>query len=146
MAIESDAGIEIACPAEEVFAFLADVSQGPRWLPTCGALEKLTPGPDRVGTQLRYTYRDESRSIVMPGQIVGYQPSNLLAFEYGGDLVNATAEFHLEPTVRGTQVAYKLRIIPQTFLVGLASPLIRRQAVHEAKVALERLRELLEAR
>ena len=54
--------VTIDRPTEEVFAFLADFENVPRWNYAIDATRKATPGPVAVGTTYRQTRSIPSRS------------------------------------------------------------------------------------
>jgi uncharacterized protein YndB with AHSA1/START domain len=137
-------GVDIACPPERVFQLLDDVSQAPRWLPSCQAMEKVTPGPNAIGTELRFTYQDSMHASVMMGSITDRIVNRELSFEYSDRLVSVAAQFRLTERVNGTHLLHQIEITPKTFLVRMISPLIHNQLAIRTRTALENLQRLLE--
>lgn len=144
MAIKFECEVDIKCPPDRVFALLDEVSQAPRWLPSCQAMEKLTPGPSAIGTELRYVYQDAVHTSVMMGSITHRVANQELSFEYSDQLVSVTAQFQLVEVRLGTHLNHKIEIIPKTFFVRMLSPVIRKQLAEQTRVAMESLRKLLE--
>ena len=56
--IRCEVGLDVARSPSEVFAFVDDVSQAPRWLSRCKSIEQTSPPPKRVGSTLRYAYKE----------------------------------------------------------------------------------------
>jgi uncharacterized protein YndB with AHSA1/START domain len=136
---------EIARPVEEVFAFLADARNDPRWCASVLACEQQTgEGP---GPQARYLARHKPTPFhrVMPRsiEVVEYEPSRLLRWrqEDGNGVFHIAYE--LTPTGSGTLFAQRDRIewkVPG--LVGrLAERLFVRRHIGEQMEALKRLLE-----
>lgn len=145
MTIEFEHAIEIACPPERVFAMLDDVSLAPRWISSCTAMEKSTPGPNEVGSLLRFTYQETTHSGVMEGETTARVPNERLAFRYADNLMQVAADFRLSPTPTGTRLIHKIELTPQTFFVRMLSSLIGSRLRPQTIAGLERLRAILEA-
>src|ERR1043166_9382389 len=71
--IRIEGEVVIERPVEEVFDFVADARNEPRYNPRMLRAEKLTPGPIGLGTR----FRDEVRSVGRPAEVtievVGYE-------------------------------------------------------------------------
>lgn len=144
MTIQFECGVDIRCRPERVFALLDDVSQTPRWLTSCQAMEKLTPGPNAVGTKLRYVYKDALHTSVMLGSITARTANQELSFEYSDQRVSVAAQFQLTEISTGTHLQHRIEIAPKTFVVRMLSPVIRRQLAEQTRSAIASLQKLLE--
>jgi uncharacterized protein YndB with AHSA1/START domain len=137
--------IEIARPPEEVFAFLADARNDPRWCASVVACEQREG--DGPGADARYVARHKptpfhrvmSRSI----EVVEYAPPRLLRWRQE----DSNGVFHigygLEPSAVGTRFTQRDKIewkVPGA--VGrLAEWLFVRRHIGEQMVDLKRLLE-----
>ena len=87
--------VTIQRPAEEVFAFLADFENVPRWNYAIEETRKVSPGPVGVGTRYRQT-----RSI--PGrseegfEVTVFEPGKRLAMQGQIGPFHATISYLLE--------------------------------------------------
>ena len=135
--------VTIARPAGEVFAFLADLRNIPRWN---YAIARTVPtSPDQVGAGA--TYR-QTRTIPRRSeenlQITVFQPPVRLAVQGQLGPFRATASYLLEPVPGGTRLANDVELEPVSALLRPISPL----AVPRVKAAVARnlgtLKELLE--
>lgn len=77
MSIEGE--IEIQRPVDEVFDFVADERNEPRYNPRLRRVQKLTPGPVALGTVFRAETTTMGRTVAMTIEITAYERPNLLA-------------------------------------------------------------------
>lgn len=143
MAVERS--IEIARPPEEVFAFLADARNDPRWCASVVACEQREgSGP---GADARYLARHKPTPFhrVMPRsvEVVEYAPPRLLRWRQEDSNGVFHIAYELEPTGAGTRFTQRDRIewkVPGA--VGrLAERLFVRRHIGEQMVDLKRLLE-----
>jgi len=144
MGIHFEHGLDVRVAPEVTFAMLDDLGQTSKWLARCTQIDKLSQGPNQVGTKLRYHYRDGGRSGEMDGEITARAPNERLAFRYADRMMEVTVDFRVVPAVSGTRLVHAIDIEPKGFFPKLFSPLIRRQLPKQTISAMERLRELLE--
>jgi uncharacterized membrane protein len=110
--------VEVSRPAGEVFEYLADAENMPRWMKAFTAVEKLGDGPIGPGTEFRYLDR---RGIDSTFEWSVYRPASELAwhgarvkaipggsFEPDGYYAlhehdgQTHVEMHMKPQLRGT--------------------------------------------
>lgn len=144
MSIHFEHAIDVACPPAKAFSVLDDVSQTPQWLARCTGIEKLTPGENRVGTKLRYSYREGGRVGVMEGETTARKHDERLTFRYDDKMMGVTVDFRVAKTAGGTRLVHAIDITPKTFMARMMSPLIRRMMPKQTITAMETLRALLE--
>jgi uncharacterized protein YndB with AHSA1/START domain len=104
MAGQFEVTTEIDRPIEEVFAFLADGENDPKFSPRVQEMAKVTEGPTGVGTVYRSTVKDAGVTTRREFRITEFEPptrirwtetsENLLTAEEGG--------YDLEPAGEGT--------------------------------------------
>ena len=138
-----DNTVTIARPAGEVFAFLADFQNVPRWNYAIEQTRKLSPGPVRVGTAYRQT-RTIPRRSEEGFEVTVFEPPSRLAIHGRIGPFQATARYLLEPVAGGTRLTNHVELEPSSALLRLVGPL----AVPSVKAAVARnltaLKELLE--
>ncbi len=145
MSISFEHAVDIARSPDQVFALIEDFSRTPEWLISCAGIEKLSLGPNAVGTKLRYTLKGAMHSGIMEGQITTYVPNERLSLEYSDRLVSVLADFRLVPSQIGTYLTHQIAITPKTFIVRMLTPLIQLQVPKETMAAMATLRSILEA-
>ena len=146
MAGQFEATVEIDRPVEEVFAFLADGENDPKFSPRVLEMEKVTDGPTGVGTVYRSTVKDAGMTtrrefriseFVVPTRIRWTEESkNLVTADEGG--------YDLEPAGDGRTRMRIFNVLEGhgigKLLVGLALGAARKDAdafAHRIKAAVE---------
>ncbi len=145
MAIQFEHTIVVGKPPQRTFEALDDVGLTPKWLGRCTGIEKLTQGPNAVGTKLRYSYREGGRAGQMDGEIVSRTPGERLTMKYSDKIMGVVVDFRMVPAAGGTQLTHAIEITPKTFVAKLFSPLIRRNLPKQTTTAMEKLKVLLES-
>jgi hypothetical protein len=135
--------LTIARPVGEVFAFLADLRNIPRWNYAIAGTVPTSPGPAGVGATYRQT-RTIPRRSEESLQITVFQPPTRLAVQGQLGPFRATASYLLEPVPSGTRLANDVELEPLSALLRPIGPL----AAPRIKAAVARnlgtLKELLE--
>lgn len=143
MAVHFEYSIEISKPQATVFAVLDDVSRTPEWLSRCTKVEKLDPGPNAVGTKLRYDYMQGRKPGTMLGSIAAHGAPDHIAFRYNDKMFDVTIDFMLATVTAGTKLTQKIDIVPTSLVGRLLQPLIRRVLPKQTIKDLEKLRALV---
>lgn len=143
MAVHFESTIEIAKSQAAVFAVLDDVARTPEWLSRCTKIEKLDPGPNAVGTRLRYDFLQGKRPGTMEGSIAAHGPPDHIAFRYSDKMFDVTIDFKLAAEGTGTKLTQLIDIVPRSIVGRLLQPLIRRVLPNQTVTDLEKLRALV---
>ena len=89
--------IEIARSPEEVFDYLSDMGNEIAWNPDCVSMERLTPGPIRVGTKFRAKWK---QGPVVETECTQYERPRTWSYVNGGP-ISVDLVVTLEPTATG---------------------------------------------
>ena len=144
MSIRFEHAIEVARGPEQIFAILDDLSQTPRWVSRCTGIEKLSPGPNAVGTKVRYAYREGGRTGTMDGEIRARTPNERLTVGYADKMMEVVVDFHMTRKDGGARLVHTIDIKPKSLMAKLFAPLVRRQLPEQTIKAMETLRGLVE--
>lgn len=135
--------VTIARPTAEVFAFVADGLNGPKWRP--GVLDITHTSGSGVGAVYRQGVKGPGgRRIDADYRVTAHEPDRHLAFEAIAGPVRPTGEYRFEETAAGTRLTFSLRAelsgIKKLLMAGAV------QRTMDAEVAAtETLKQLLEA-
>lgn len=135
--------ITIARPPEEVFAFIADGANGPRWRP--GVTDVALASGSGVGARYKRGVKGPGgRRVDADYEITVYEPGRHLAFKAVAGPVRPTGDYVLEAADGGTRLTFSLACelgFPKSLLMGGAV-----QKSMDAEVgSLPRLKGLLES-
>ena len=144
MSIRFEHAIEVARGPEQIFAILDDLSQTPRWVSRCTGIEKLSPGPNTVGTKVRYAYREGGRTGTMDGEIKARTPNERLTVGYSDKMMEVVVDFQMTRKDGGARLVHTIDIKPKSLMAKLFAPLVRRQLPEQTIKAMETLRGLVE--
>ncbi len=101
--ISVETRIEIGRPAADVFAFVSDQTNAPRWQSGLDEVRRLTPGPIRVGSEHSFIRRFAGRRIESRNTFVAFEPGRFVAFDIPpGGGVTGEASYLVEPTSAST--------------------------------------------
>ena len=129
-------------PASEVFAFVADGENAPRW--RTGVLDIQRESGQGVGAVYRQGVRGPGgRRVAADYRVTAYQPDTLLAFETIAGPVRPAGEFRLQEAGGATTLTLSLRAhlagVKRLVMSGMG------QKTMDAEVAaIDNLQRLLE--
>lgn len=133
--------IEIARPPDDVFAYLTDVEQLPRWQKS--VLEARADGPFAEGTRIverRSLFGREAESEL---QVTAFEPGRRLTLETIRGPVELEVDHRLEQAETGTRLEVTAAGRAKGAL-RFAGPAVAAGARQELKRDFERLKALLE--
>ena len=114
--------VTIRRPAHEVFAFLADFENIPRWNYAIEETSKASAGPVRVGTRYRQTRAVPSRSVE-GFKVTVFEPNRRLAIDGQIGPFDATISYELEAVAGATRLVNNVELDPSQPIMRLAAPL-----------------------
>ena len=149
MAVNVQSDTEIQRPAGEVFAFLANGENMPRWMDVFETVKKASDGPVGQGTTYEYKMARRGKAESTFEWSV-YQPNTKLAWEgppvaAGPGTLEPKGEYEI--TDHGDHTHVTMRMNPGTTgLMTLMGPLVARGMRKEAAGNMQRLKDVLEQR
>jgi carbon monoxide dehydrogenase subunit G len=143
--VRCEVTLDVARPPSEVFAFVDDVSQCPRWLSRCAELTMTSPPPKRAGSTLYYRYKEGSPGGSMDGVVRAWEKDKRLEMEFKDKLFEVEIAFAFEPAGAGTRIHHTVVISPKPVLAKLMSPMIRKMTEKQIAQDTAALKRLLEA-
>jgi carbon monoxide dehydrogenase subunit G len=134
--------VTIRRPVEEVFTFLADFENVPKWNHAIVETKKVSPGPVGVGTTYRQTRSAPSRSEEA-FEVTVFEPTRRLEVQGGLGPFTARVSYLLEPTGSGTRLTNAVDL-ESSGLLTLVAPLATSRVKHAVAANLDTLKQLLE--
>jgi hypothetical protein len=138
-------GVDVARPANEAFAFVADVENNPRWQRGMRVCRWTSPPPHGIGATYDQTARFLGRDIASSFRVVEHLPGRRIK------LVSTAGPFPIVET-RSVQPLGEGRAHVSAIVEGdasgffrLAAPILRRLVARSVRADYARLRRLLES-
>jgi hypothetical protein len=140
-----DGELVIHRPVHEVFDFVADDRNEPRYNPRiCGA-EKLSPGPIGPGTRFRAEAVTLGRTTGMTIQYTAYERPGRLASSIHMPAADIVGTLRFDPVPNGTRMGWSWQVKPRG-LYRLLTPVIARVGRRQEQENWGGLKRFLEAR
>ena len=96
-------------PIEEVFEFVSDLENDPKYRPAHLEAKKTTTGPIEVGTSFRQVMRAMGRQDSVDFEITQYEPNRRVAFKHTAFLGMAgSTAFEVDQVDGGTEVTFTM--------------------------------------
>ena len=108
--------IVIRRPPNEVFDFVADEENEPRYNPQMRLAEKLTDGPIGVGTSFRAEVTGRGRVVPMTIQFTEYERPRRIAERVQMKAMDLTGGLTFEPVDGGTRMRWSWSLEPHGVL------------------------------
>ncbi len=134
----------ISRPIEDVFAFVEDARNRPRWDDSVDSEELTSPEPIGVGTTVRTTLRSMGREYVYTWEIVEHEPPRRQRIESTSGPFPTTLVYELRPLEGATEVNFSISGRPGGPL-RLLEPMIARNTQQNLDRSFARLKAVLEA-
>ena len=132
-------------PAEDVFAYVSDHTNAPRWQRGLTEVHRATDGPIGVGTRHTLVRTFMGRRMEASNEFTQYEPNKLVGFKVTSDGATAQAWYVVEPqSADRARLTSRIEMQPSG-LLRLAEPLISASLRREVKANLDDLKVLLEA-
>lgn len=133
----------ISRPLDEVFAFVGDVRNRPRWDESVDSEELTSPEPIEVGSTVRTRLRSMGREYEYTWEIVEHEPPNRMRVESTSGPFPTILGFQFDDREGTTEVQATVTGRP-TGLLRLFQPMIARTTQKNLDRGYARLKRLLE--
>ncbi len=140
-----ETSIAIDRPAEDVFAFVSDHTNAPRWQRGLLEVRRANDGPIGVGTRHTFVRTFMGRRLEASNEFTRYEPSRLVAFNATSNWLPGQGSYVVEPTGRASaRLIARVELRPSG-LFRLAGSLMAAALRREVGANLSDLKGLLEA-
>ncbi len=144
MANRLEATILINRPAEDIFAFINNPENHPKFVPGMLEFRKTSPGPfEQVGTSVQGVRRFLGRRMKLPYEITEYQRGSRLGMKGALGPITFMDGYVLEPIGPNTRVKFWLEFIP-TGVTKIMRPFMTLVGKAHANETLVNLKKALE--
>ena len=129
---------------EQVFAFMMDFTQAPRWRSLVRRIDLVGEGPAHQGSQMLITLDVMGKTRQVVSELWSYDPGRRLGFRNTASNVTAQFEYVLAAEGGGTRVTFTCDVRPRGFM-WLLMPWISRSHRIRYSDQLSRLKAIVEA-
>ena len=143
--VEVEYKVTVERPPPEVFAFLHDPANDPKWQVGTIETRQVSEGPVAVGTAFRQVCRSVGRRWEVAYTLTEYEPPARSALEGRIGGVRFRGGYTLEPADGGTRLTASGELTA-TGLMRLAFPLLAPAWKRDAKKSFPRLKRALETK
>ena len=117
--------IHIDRSPEQVWAYMMDFSKAPRWRNLVREVEVLTPGPLRVGSELKITFDVLGKVRKAISEVWALEPERRFGVRNTEQNVSGIFEYTLVPDPTGVTVTFTCDIQPHGWMWLLLPLLVR---------------------
>jgi uncharacterized protein YndB with AHSA1/START domain len=132
-------------PVEEVFDFVADERNEPKYNPQMLHVGKVTPGAVRVGTQWRAVMESRDRLLELDIEVTEFDRPHTIGSTTRMDSAEIRGRVTFEPDPAGTRLSWSWDLRPRG-LMRLAGPLLARVGRQQEAEIWAGLKRTLEGR
>ena len=137
--------LEVGRPAADVFAFVSDQLNAPRWQRGLREVRRTTDGPIGVGSEHVFVRRFAGRRIEARNRFVEFVPGRYVAFEIPDGKMTGHASYLVEPIDSDrSQLTSGMRFDVAGWM-RFAEPLLARILERDTRRDEQTLKRLLEA-
>jgi uncharacterized protein YndB with AHSA1/START domain len=137
----------IGRPVEEVFDFVSDARNEPRYNPRILSVRKTTPGPMGTGTRFVLMSKAMGRPMAVEYEITAYErPQRMVSHTIRGlPLVDVESAETFEPLVDGTRMRWDWEIRPRGAIGELMTPVLVRALASRLEETFANIKRVLES-
>lgn len=142
--IQHEVTIYINCPADQVFAFLADGKNLRTWQSNLIENEQLTKEPVQVGTLFREVRRTGPRQSEIKAEVTVYDEVNK---RFGTKTITkpqVTVSYALESEAGGTRLNYQF-VMLTSGMMRLLEPVLAGSMKKDTELDFQKLKRILES-
>jgi len=141
---EAERSAVIARPAEEVFAFLANLENLPRWQSGVLRAELTSSGPIGVGSTAVVERRMFGQQIAADLVVTAYEPPRRIVLDTEASGVSVQARVGIEPLdAARSRVTFGMAMEASGFFMKAVEPMVAQAAEADIEASLAHLGEVL---
>ena len=145
-AMRVQGSVEINRPLQEVFNYVSDVDNYPKWMAHVLGVRKEMPGPPRESDRFVVVIKSVGRRFETPYERTSYEADRGYTDRaVGGPIPNHQWHSGFEETPRGTSYTRTVHV-ESSGLLKLLEPLQKRAADRQLRKDLQKLKGVVEAR
>ncbi len=141
--ISLETSMEISRPVTDVFTFVADQTNAPKWQSGLHEVRRLTKGPLGIGTEHEFIRRFAGRKVATRNRFVSFEAGRYVEFEIPKGWLTGRASYLAEPSPSGTVLTSRMEFRAHG-PASLLEPVLARLLARDSRRDEARLKRLLE--
>jgi uncharacterized membrane protein len=137
--------LDVDRPAGDVFAFISDQLNAPRWQRGLHEVRRATGGPIGVGSEHVFVRRFAGRRIESRNRFVEFEPGRYVAFEIPDGAMTGRASYLVEPMGADRCCVTSTMRFNVAGWTRIAEPLLARVLERDSRRDEQTLKRLLES-
>lgn len=136
--------IDIHCPVEEVFRYIADISNHQDFSGAFSETRQLSAGEFGVGTRVQKVSSFLGKEVVAEQEVIAFEPNQLISLQVISGPVLGQEHFVFEEVAGGTRLKLILLAKPPR-LLSLVAPVMKTKIKNQMAADFYNLKRILEA-
>jgi len=141
--INLDLGVLIDKPVKDVFAFITNPANMPKWNSAVVSMEQITPGDVGLGTKFKSVGEMLGRRIEGEMEVIAFEPDSKYGFQMNAGPVQVNVTLGFKTVGTGTKLSLNAQGNPGG-LFKLAEPVMQGRVKSMMEENLARLKSVLE--
>ena len=141
--INLDLGVLIDKPVKDVFAFITNAANMPKWNAAVVSMEQITPGDVGVGTKFKNVGEMMGRRIEGEMEVIAFEPDTKYGFQMNAGPVQVSITLTFKTVGTGTKLSLNAQGNPGGFF-KLAEGVMQGRVKSMMEENLARLKSVLE--
>ena len=137
--------ITINRPINEVFAYVSNMENGPKWQPELLEVQRITNGPLKIGTQFTSARRIMGQKMETTIEFAAYEPNSKYIIKSIAGPLPFEQSTLFEPIAEGTKLTTTIELHPSRDMAQ-AEPMLAESLRQEMETDFDGLKKLLESR
>ena len=130
-------------PVEDLFAFIADPTNDPRWCPPVLEAEQVAGNGPEEGARYRQIVKPGPKQLTNNMAITEYEPNRRIAWQGSNEMLEFHGRYEVGAVNGGTRVVMTSNLAARGIL-RLLEPLLSRASRSVAEEEFQNLKQLLE--
>jgi carbon monoxide dehydrogenase subunit G len=101
---------------EQVWNFMMDFNQAPRWRNLVRHIDVVTPGPLRLGSELKVTFDSMGKTRTVISEVWAFEPARRFGVRNTEQNVTGLFDYILAPDAGGTTVQFSCDVKPRGWM------------------------------
>lgn len=135
--------IQIECSPKEVFDYVADLDNIPKWQSEVVTSKVDTAGPVKIGTHFTEEVKMGPMRATASCEVTEYEPEKLLAFSAISSSMDYEGRITVEPLVKGTRLTLEGTADPKGFW-RILQPFLKGEFRNSVRKELTAIKGILE--